>query len=437
MPTDRDDRRMLLGMPGYGQITAGSARAFWRASARPDRVLFQYEEGSLLANGFNRLWCQALNLCHRGEQVDYFAMLHADVEAEDFWLDKLIEEMEAKNLDLLGVAVPIKDPKGLTSLALAHPSGDPWRILCRLTMSEVYQLPETFTSADLPAPLLLNTGCWVCRFDPAWARQVRFTISDRIVFNKKLDCYMPQVEPEDWYFSRLCHEIGLKIGATRKVKIAHAGPVRFVNTEPWGTEFFDAANVRESQIAADGFRFPAEIDGWLSYEEGRALADLARGKRVLEIGSYCGRSTVCLAQTACHVVALDPHDGRCTPRPKDTLAELKANLGRYGVGGRVGIVKGTSADMQTTGSRAKFDVIFIDGDHDLNSVRQDIALAADRLAPGGLIAFHDYRRTPGEHDGRWDPGVTEAVSELLAAGGELISTHGTLAVVRPPALVEA
>src|SRR4029077_19607237 len=103
--------------------------------------------------------------------------------------------------------------------------------------------------------------------------------------------YFAQVEPEDWYFSRLCHELKLRIGATRKVKALHAGKRRFSNESPWG-EHFDSDYVHESLVperSPDEFRFPYDIDGWLLPEEGKALADLAKDKSVLEIGSYCGK----------------------------------------------------------------------------------------------------------------------------------------------------
>jgi hypothetical protein len=228
------DKFWFLGQPGYGSLTAGAARGFWRASKTPERVTFKYVEGSLLAQGFNALWCTALNMRLSGERCDYFAMLHADVEPADGWLDVLTGEMEARNLDLLSAVVPIKDGHGLTSTALARPDGDTWGALCRLSMREVYDLPETFTSEDTGHPLLVNTGCWVCRFDPEWARKVHFRINDRIVFNKALGLYQAQVEPEDWYFSRLCHELGLRIGATRKVRLDHAGRVHYPNTHPVG-----------------------------------------------------------------------------------------------------------------------------------------------------------------------------------------------------------
>src|SRR5258708_4656047 len=46
------------------------------------------------------------------------------------------------------------------------------------------------------------------------------------------------------------------------------------------------------------FRFPEEVCGWLTDAEGRKLAELAADKRVLEIGSCEGRSTICMAQVA-------------------------------------------------------------------------------------------------------------------------------------------
>lgn len=234
-------------MPGYGSLTAGAARGFYRASRNPNNVYLQYQEGSLLAQNFNRLWCTGLNQRHRGEPLDYWAMQHADIEPEDFWLDKLIDELEDHQLDVLGVVAPIKDTRGRTSIALARPDGDNWRAHCRLTLDEVYRLPETFTSAAVGYPLLINTGLWVCRFDLDWAKLVHFEINDRIAFDPERDEYHPQVEPEDWYFSRVCHQLGLKIGVTRKVRLAHRGDVQFANTEPWG-DAYDAEYVPASVL---------------------------------------------------------------------------------------------------------------------------------------------------------------------------------------------
>lgn len=413
--------RVFLAMPsGYGTLTLHAARGYWRATRRSsDRVVYAQRGGSLLAAGFNHLWVDALNYAHEGRAPDYFAMQHADIEPEDWWLDTLIEEMEERDLDLLGVVAPIKDMRGLTSIALARPDGDTWRPLCRLTMSEIFSLPETFTSEDVGYPILLNTGLWVCRFNEEWARQVSFTINDRIVYSTADKRYHAQCEPEDWYFSRLCHEMGLKVGATRKIKLAHRGDMSFTNERPWGTDRYDTGWIDHSVV----FEMP-NVTGWLRPEEGAALERLARGKRVLEIGSYFGLSTVCMARVAESLTSVDPHDGRGTAEPGNTLPKFRENLAAYGLTEKVNVIVGTSTTAELTGP---FDLVFIDGAHDAESVRADVIVALGVLAPGGVIAFHDYRSLR-------DPGVALAVDEFIAASGsELMSVSGTVAAVRPPA----
>lgn len=170
--------------------------------------------------------------------------------------------------------------------------------------------------------------------------------------------------------------------------------------------------------------FPDEIRGWLSEEEGRKLAELARGKRVLEIGSFCGRSTVCMGQTAGRVTCIDPFDGRSTPIPGDTLPEWQEHIGRYGLTDKCEAHRGTSAEVAPN-LAGPFDLVFIDGAHTFDAVGFDIAVAERLLTPGGLIVFHDYKRPI-------DPPVTAAVDAYLASGATLLEVADTLAVVAPP-----
>lgn len=177
--------------------------------------------------------------------------------------------------------------------------------------------------------------------------------------------------------------------------------------------------------------FPSEIDGWLSEVEGNALRQLCDGKCVLEIGSYCGRSTVCIAQVAEWVVAVDPHSGlETTTKPRDTYMTCKANLARYQCD-NVDVVRATAEEWSAAYNGPPFDVVFIDGNHQWEAVNRDIRIAERVLAAGGLIAFHDYRLTPYEHDGRWDAAVTKAVDQYIAGGATLVSRHGTIGVVKP------
>lgn len=227
-------------MPGDGNQTAGAACGFYCAASQRFDVDRLYSDSSLLALNFNSVWCNALNRANQGERLDYFAMQHSDIEPETVWLDKLIDELDSHDLDVLGVVSPIKTSAGLTSTAVARDDGDTWRPQRRLTMSEVYDLPETFTSDDVAGSLLLNSGLWVAKFDLAWAKKVHFTINDRIVFDQTSGMYRAEVEPEDWYFSRLCHELGLRIGVTRKVSLLHSGIQKFTNQHAWGSESTDS-----------------------------------------------------------------------------------------------------------------------------------------------------------------------------------------------------
>lgn len=164
--------------------------------------------------------------------------------------------------------------------------------------------------------------------------------------------------------------------------------------------------------------FPFDVRGWLSPIEGNALANLSRGKRVMEIGSYCGRSTICIARTADSVLAVDFFDGRATPDPGDTSVEFFKNLETYGVADKVTVAHPDAA------IEGPFDLVFIDGNHDRQFVETDIVKSLAVLSPDGLLAFHDYST---EH-----VGVTEAVNQLLLNGGEVVSRHDSLVVIRPP-----
>ncbi len=231
----------FLSMPGYGGTTMASARGFYRAARDdgPISLRLLYTESSLLAANFNIHWASALNCELFGNPIDYFAMLHSDVQPVDYWIDELVEEMEKRGLDILSAVVPIKDGRGMTSTGLGNPENS-WRPHFRLTVKEVYDLPETFTAADLghpDKPLLINTGCWVCRFDHAWASKIHFQVNDRIIM--KDGRYQQEVEPEDWHFSRIAHGLGLKVGATRKVALSHRGPAEFTNTRVWGGWTYD------------------------------------------------------------------------------------------------------------------------------------------------------------------------------------------------------
>ncbi|MCE9562621.1 MAG: class I SAM-dependent methyltransferase [Planctomycetes bacterium] len=187
----------------------------------------------------------------------------------------------------------------------------------------------------------------------------------------------------------------------------------------------DAVVWRRESIAVwrpGPFRFPNDVAGWLTPAEGRTLFALATGVSVLEIGTFAGRSAICMAQSATMVFCLDPFDGRGTPTPRLTLAECLENATRYKVADRIRPLVGTSESVGPVLHDTSFEMVFVDGDHTQEAVANDLKLARRVLSPGGRIVCHDYR-------GESFPGVEAAIQ---AAGLIVEATCESLAICRLP-----
>jgi hypothetical protein len=183
----------------------------------------------------------------------WFAMLHADVEPEQWWIDKLIDEAELHDADFLSAVIPIKDERGMTSTAIER-LGFASAFL-RLTQKQIASplFPRTFgidecvrALTSLPPPLrvesaksttlLCNTGCMVCRLDRAWCdpTKVYFHIGNQMaVSNGRVQAV---VMPEDWYFSWSIAKCGGKVMATKALNIIHHGSRAYSSRDIWGQD---------------------------------------------------------------------------------------------------------------------------------------------------------------------------------------------------------
>ncbi len=146
------------------------------------------------------------------------------------------------------------------------------------------------------------------------------------------------------------------------------------------------------------------IEGWLTEDQARRLfrraADVAPGGRIVEIGSFRGRSTIVLASAAAdgvEVVAIDPHGGgdrgpgEITPDPERGDADhdaFVANLRRAGVDRRVRHVRSPSADAHPH-VEGPIDLLYVDGAHRFGPARHDLTAWGDRVRPGGTMVVHD------------------------------------------------
>jgi hypothetical protein len=225
--------KVFLGLPHYGDLAPHALPGLVQASPRGQLATMVLGGGSLLALGFNKLWCQALN--ERAQWgLTHFAMHHADVAvATPGWLDVLLEEMERVGADVLSTVIPIKDGRGLTTTGVRDPQGGRIR---RFTMKEVKTLPTTFCVADTPFPqewLMVNTGLWVCKITEPWAEQVCFNIIDAVIKDED-GTFKARALSEDWNFSGWCARQGLKVFATQAVAVAHFGKACYGNDTAWG-----------------------------------------------------------------------------------------------------------------------------------------------------------------------------------------------------------
>lgn len=134
------------------------------------------------------------------------------------------------------------------------------------------------------------------------------------------------------------------------------------------------------------------VRGWLKESEAKELAELAKGKTVLEIGSWCGRSAIAMAATAYRVYAIDWHRGDPIIGFDETLSEFWTNIRKAGAGNVIPLV-GRTQQMDILGE-SWADVVFVDGDHHEESVLADLELARRCLKPGGTIAMHDWDCKP-------------------------------------------
>lgn len=191
--------------------------------------------------------------------------------------------------------------------------------------------------------------------------------------------------------------------------------------------------------------FMPDEEGMALYEAGLEAA--ARGP-LLEIGSYCGKSTLYLAAAArdsgvdgACVVTIDHHHGSEEHQPGeeyhdarlvnaegavDTLAAFRNTIEQAGVGDVVIAIVASSASVAPLW-RTPLGMVFIDGGHSSEAAAMDLDSWSPHLVTGGLLAIHDV--FPDPQDGGRPP--YEIYRRALDSGAfEASSEEGSLRVLR-------
>jgi predicted O-methyltransferase YrrM len=195
--------------------------------------------------------------------------------------------------------------------------------------------------------------------------------------------------------------------------------VRWQNCEALAEHLVESAGMTWNGLTDKDVQALVDFVDWADPYEGCLLHAMVQwthecGCSVIEVGSYRGRSastiSLALAGVASEspLISVDPHIDQPFNRQHMHVA-----LRQIGQEERlVQIIRGSddAARLLRDGC-ASF--IFIDGDHSYEQVVRDFQNYRGLLAPGGIIAFHDYGY--GDHNGHEDhcPGVRRAVDEFV------------------------
>lgn len=157
------------------------------------------------------------------------------------------------------------------------------------------------------------------------------------------------------------------------------------------------------------------------------LADKRR--RVIEIGSYEGSSSVHLAAALsgdAELHLIDPFTNNALrPGQRGTgwaTERVTKRAARRAQGAEVVVHPVTSAEV-AEGWHGPVDLVFIDGDHSELGCLSDWKLWHDHLTAGGAVAFHDAREN--RPDGWGLPGPTAVVDRLFRGEAALDGWHIT------------
>ena len=200
------------------------------------------------------------------------------------------------------------------------------------------------------------------------------------------------------------------------------------------------------------FAFADAIRGFMPPDEGRALHNHASTVAVegpfLEVGSYCGKSTVYLGAAACQrgrlLFAVDHHRGSEENQPGwewhepdlvdsasgliDTLPEFRRTIRDSGLDGTVVAVVGDSPSVAAAWG-TPLALVFIDGGHGAEPAHADYQGWVPHLAEGGTLLIHDVFPDPAD-GGRppfeiYQRAVTSGAFEELDAVGSLRALRRT------------
>lgn len=148
----------------------------------------------------------------------------------------------------------------------------------------------------------------------------------------------------------------------------------------------------------------SSIPGWLYKEQEewlfKAASRLPHECNIVEIGSFKGRSTSCLAfgcrASKKRVFAVDTFNGNEWDfADRNFFAEFSENLDRCGLSKHVVPIVGLSGEIAKSW-KEPIHLLFIDGSHRYEDVVTDFFGFFPHVVPGGTVALHDVNGANGD-----------------------------------------
>lgn len=163
-----------------------------------------------------------------------------------------------------------------------------------------------------------------------------------------------------------------------------------------------------------------QIEGWFNLPQALALQKIVKQlpteSKVVELGSYKGRSSVAIAAVlpaGSILYCVDHFQGSEEHKKShldvnNLLTAFTQNIERFGVKDKI-----STLAMTTTEAAAKFDpesldLVLVDAAHDYDSVKADLLNWYPKIKPGGILLCDDYELG-------W-PGVMRAVKTVGLEG---------------------
>jgi predicted O-methyltransferase YrrM len=155
------------------------------------------------------------------------------------------------------------------------------------------------------------------------------------------------------------------------------------------------------------------IEGWSQFEDQgmllRRMLPQSGHLRIAEIGVYCGRGTAMWivellnSPVTFDYFAIDNFKGSADYESENLYEKTIQNLAP--ILDKVNVLKMDSIEAVKRFPDGYFDVVYIDGAHDYESVKKDVNHWFPKVRKDGYIAGDDYVKG-------W-PGVVRAVDEFL------------------------